>query len=150
MADVRQRKKPDGKPVPKEILKKEDGSGLPILEILRALVFLLIASSALSYFVTRESFVWGIKRPQWSRLDVVKAYIVCLLPSPQSSIVLIHIAITVRTKAIHRRRPRRLRRNKPRPPHPPRHQRHGLRCFERQEVLRPRRQLLFLCGRGCE
>ncbi|TVY31915.1 Membrane steroid-binding protein 2 [Lachnellula cervina] len=81
MADIRQRKaapadqpgKP--KPVPKEVLEKEDGRGLPILDILRALVFVLLASSALSYFVTGESFLWGVQRPQWTRLDVVKAYI---------------------------------------------------------------------------
>ncbi|TVY38854.1 Membrane steroid-binding protein, partial [Lachnellula occidentalis] len=78
MADIRQRKPApapsEGKPVPKEVLEKEDGSGFPFLDILRALVFVLLASSALSYFVTGESFVWGVQRPQWSRLDVIKAY----------------------------------------------------------------------------
>lgn len=91
MADIRQRKaapsdqpgKP--KPVPKEVLEKEDGRGLPILDILRALVFALLASSALSYFVTGESFLWGVQRPQWTRLDVVKAYIVRLLSFPPSN-----------------------------------------------------------------
>ncbi|TVY25735.1 Cytochrome P450 regulator, partial [Lachnellula hyalina] len=80
MPDIRQRKpapsndndKP--KPIPKEVLEKEDGSGFPLLDILRALVFVLLASSALSYFVTGESFFWGVQRPKWSRLDVVKAY----------------------------------------------------------------------------
>lgn len=79
MPDIRQRKPaapPNSKPVPTALLKKEDGTGFPLLEILRSLVFLLIASSALSYFVTRESLIWGLKRPQWSRIDVVKAYLV--------------------------------------------------------------------------
>ncbi|TVY85745.1 Membrane steroid-binding protein [Lachnellula willkommii] len=45
-----------GKPVPKEVLEKEDGRGFPVLDILRSLVFVLLASSALSYFVTGEKF----------------------------------------------------------------------------------------------
>ncbi|TVY35004.1 Cytochrome P450 regulator [Lachnellula subtilissima] len=80
MPDIRQRKpaasNDSDKPVSKEVLKKEDGSGFPFLDILRALVFVLLASSALSYFVTGESFTWGVQRPKWSRLDVMKAYMV--------------------------------------------------------------------------
>lgn len=87
MADIRQRKPdpPDSKEkiISKETLQKEDGTGIPYLDILRTLVFVLLASSALSYFVTRESFFWGVKRPQWSRIDVIKTYIVCPpLPFP--------------------------------------------------------------------
>jgi hypothetical protein len=85
MADVRQRKKPaDEKTVSPETLKKEDGTGIPYLDILRTLIFILLASSALSYFITRESFFWGVKRPQWSRIDVLKAKLVRPLPLPSS------------------------------------------------------------------
>jgi len=82
--DVRQRKgkTPDEKTISSETLKKEDGAGIPYLEILRTLVFVLLASSALSYFVTKESFFWGVKRPQWSRIDVIKAYVVSYSLSP--------------------------------------------------------------------
>lgn len=32
-------------------------------------------SSALSYFVTREDIFWGMKRPQWTRPEVIKTWI---------------------------------------------------------------------------
>jgi hypothetical protein len=77
MSDARQRKKsavPANTPAARA--KAEDAAPFSILDIARSLVFLVIASSALSYFVTKDSFVWGVKRPQWSRLEVIKSYIV--------------------------------------------------------------------------
>ncbi|SRR6266536_2252178 len=81
MSDFRQRKKgaattADTKS-PAARAKEEDAAPFNILDIARSLVFLLIVSSALSYFVTKESFFWGVKRPQWTRLEVIKSYIVC-------------------------------------------------------------------------
>ncbi|KAF4624449.1 hypothetical protein G7Y89_g13725 [Cudoniella acicularis] len=63
------------KKVNKKIIDEEDSSPFSILDIARTLVFLLLASSALSYFVTRDSFVWNAKRPKWTRVDVIKAYL---------------------------------------------------------------------------
>jgi hypothetical protein len=77
MSDVRQRKKGAASTnTPAARAKAEDAAPFSILDIARSLVFLLIASSALSYFVTKDSFIWGVKRPQWTRLEVIKSYIV--------------------------------------------------------------------------
>lgn len=62
-----------------QLLKEEDappsGRGI-LLEVLRTLVFVLVASTSLSYLITRESFVWNIKRPAFTRPEAIKAYFV--------------------------------------------------------------------------
>jgi hypothetical protein len=83
-SEVRQRK--DTKPAvvkisPAEQAKREDNSSISILDLARGLVLVLLLSSAASYFVTGDSFVWNLKRPNWSRVDVIKAYVVCSLPN---------------------------------------------------------------------
>jgi len=76
MADVRQRKPVAEKTVtPAALAKKEDGTGISVLDIFRTIAFVLLASSAASYFVTKESFAWGLQRPNWSRVDVIKGYL---------------------------------------------------------------------------
>lgn len=52
----------------------EDSSFNP-LDIARVIVFVLLASAGVSYFVTKESFTWGIGRPNWTRPEVVKSWI---------------------------------------------------------------------------
>jgi len=59
---------------------KAEDSAFSLLDVARSIVFLLIASSALSYFVTRESFTWGVKRPGWMRPEGFRA----LLSGPTS------------------------------------------------------------------
>lgn len=86
MAEVRQRKvvvtEPSKSSNPEPSLsaqaESEDNPGITLLDVARSVVFVLLASAALSYFITRESFVWGIARPNWSRPAVVKSWIVCL------------------------------------------------------------------------
>merc|ERR1711939_1080567 len=57
---------------------KAEDSAFSLTDVARTIVFLLLASSALSYFVTRESFTWGIKRliagPQALTDSDLKAY----------------------------------------------------------------------------
>ncbi|KAG9229154.1 putative membrane steroid-binding protein 2 [Amylocarpus encephaloides] len=74
---VRQRKAvaptPD-KTVPTEVLKKEDSTSFSLLDIARTVVFLVLVSSVSSYFITGESFVWNVARPQWTKIEHVKAW----------------------------------------------------------------------------
>lgn len=56
----------------------EDSAPFSLVDLLRSLVFIIIASCGLSYVVTRESYVWGLKRPNWSRVEVIQAYWVCV------------------------------------------------------------------------
>jgi predicted heme/steroid binding protein len=75
--DLRQRKAtaPTNDTTLKERVKKEDAGGNVLLDVARTIVFLVLASSALSYLVTRESFVWGVARPNWTKPDMIKAWI---------------------------------------------------------------------------
>lgn len=88
MADVRQRKQPPTseptessesseqektKLSPSQLAKAED-SAFSLLDVARTIVFLILASTALSYFITRESFVWNLERPSWTRPAVIKSY----------------------------------------------------------------------------
>jgi predicted heme/steroid binding protein len=96
MADpeIRQRKPaPDtseekkASPSPAALAKKEDHSPFNWLDIARSLVFLILLSSSVSYFVTRESFVWNLQRPKWTQVEVIKSWIVRpSFPSPFPSI----------------------------------------------------------------
>ncbi|EKD14800.1 uncharacterized protein L3040_003981 [Drepanopeziza brunnea f. sp. 'multigermtubi'] len=54
---------------------KAEDSAFSFVDVARILVFLLLASSALSYFVTRESFTWNLKRPGWTRVETIKTWI---------------------------------------------------------------------------
>jgi len=85
MTDVRQRKPVPSTPAKAEpkksaaaLAKDEDSSSFSLLDIFRVLTFVLIVSSALSYFVTRKSLVWGLERPNWTRVDVINSWIVRL------------------------------------------------------------------------
>jgi hypothetical protein len=62
---------------PSQLAKAEDSS-FSWLDVARSLVFLLLLTGATSYFVTRESFVWNVSRPSWTRPDVIQAWLVCL------------------------------------------------------------------------
>ncbi len=70
----------------KEKLKNED-EGISFVDILRTIVFVVLVSGAVSYFVTRDSFTWGLQRPQWTRVEVVKTWFVRILCSLLSSLV---------------------------------------------------------------
>lgn len=75
MSEVRQRKPiADSKPTPAERAKAED-SAISLLDVARTIIFVILASSAVSYFVTRESFVWGIERPNWTRPEVIQSWL---------------------------------------------------------------------------
>jgi hypothetical protein len=89
MTDVRQRnvQKPDEGPVPAKVptsapnpaataKKEDDGDGFSFLEVARTCVLLLVALSAVSWFVTKESFTFNLERPNFTRLDVIKTWIV--------------------------------------------------------------------------
>merc|ERR1712000_54469 len=59
---------------------KAEDSAFSLTDVARTIVFLLLASSALSYFVTRESFTWGVKRPGWASVGGIKS----LIAGPQA------------------------------------------------------------------
>jgi hypothetical protein len=63
---------------PSQRAEAEDSS-FSLLDVARIIVFLLLLSGATSYFVTRESFSWGLSRPSWTRPDVIKAWMVWIL-----------------------------------------------------------------------
>jgi predicted heme/steroid binding protein len=91
---VRQRKvdvpaitKSNGKIVDPSLIKKEDH--VSVLDVFRSLAFLVLASCALSYFVTRESLFWNVSRPKWTNPDVVRAWLVSLQLLPLRSMPLI-------------------------------------------------------------
>lgn len=62
---------------PNELASQEDSAPFSLVDILRSLVFLVIASCGLSYVITKDSYIWGLKRPNWSQVEVIKAYWVC-------------------------------------------------------------------------
>lgn len=86
---VRQRRKDGETPVSKASEKiekasvaaraKAEDSAFSLVDVARTIVFLLLASSALSYFVTRESFTWGVKRPSWATVGGIRSLIVSLI-----------------------------------------------------------------------
>ncbi|QSZ35616.1 hypothetical protein DSL72_008486 [Monilinia vaccinii-corymbosi] len=57
-----------------KLVSEEDSAPFSLVDLLRSLVFIVVASCGLSYVVTGESYVWGLKRPNWSRVEVVRAY----------------------------------------------------------------------------
>jgi hypothetical protein len=63
-------------PSPTALAKAEDRGSNVLLEASRTLLLIFIMSSALSYFVTREDIFWGMKRPQWTRPEVIKTWMV--------------------------------------------------------------------------
>jgi hypothetical protein len=63
----------------KKIVRTEDKGTPVLLEAARTLLLLFIMSSALSYFVTREDIFWGVKRPAWTRPEVIKTWLVSSL-----------------------------------------------------------------------
>ncbi|EDN91425.1 hypothetical protein SS1G_00828 [Sclerotinia sclerotiorum 1980 UF-70] len=58
----------------------EDAAPFSLVDLLRSIVFIFIASCGLSYVVTRNSYFWGMKRPMWTRGEVLRA----LLNGPPS------------------------------------------------------------------
>lgn len=89
---VRQRRK-DATPLSKATDKiektsiaaraKAEDSAFSLTDVARTIVFLLLASSALSYFVTRESLTWGVKRPGWASVGGIRSLIVSFgIPLP--------------------------------------------------------------------
>ncbi|CAL3966420.1 hypothetical protein PZA11_003080 [Diplocarpon coronariae] len=54
---------------------REEDNAFSFMDIARTIVLLLLASSAVSYFVTRETFTWGVKRPAWTRVETIKTWI---------------------------------------------------------------------------
>lgn len=82
MSEVRQRKteKPRAaSPTPAARAKKEDSS-FSLIDALRGVCLLVLVSSAVSYFITRNSFIWNLQRPNFTRLATIKAWIVRPLP----------------------------------------------------------------------
>lgn len=59
-----------------KLAKEEDAAPFSLVDILRSIVFIVIASCGLSYVVTKESFVWGLQRPHWTYPVVIKGYLV--------------------------------------------------------------------------
>ncbi|KAL1957469.1 hypothetical protein VTO42DRAFT_5932 [Malbranchea cinnamomea] len=60
----------------KKVEVEEDGGRvISVLDIFRLIFLLIVASCALSYFVTGESFIWGYKRPWFTKAPELKAYL---------------------------------------------------------------------------
>jgi len=87
MAELRERKpvKPvteeEDEPVSVSKLAEREDSGISWLDGARAVVLLLLVSTALSYFITQDSFVWHLQRPKWASVASIKSYLVRLLPT---------------------------------------------------------------------
>lgn len=88
MSEVRQRAVPSSVPAPKieeekpkkkltpnELAKAEDNAPISFLDLARSLTFILLVSCSISYFVTGDSFFWHAKRPQFTRPEVIKAWL---------------------------------------------------------------------------
>jgi hypothetical protein len=60
---------------------RAEDNAITLLDLCRGLVFLLLLCGATSYIVTRESFIWNIKRPGWTRPAAIRAWIVCAVLS---------------------------------------------------------------------
>lgn len=86
-SELRQRQKPTPSKPSKTTNKSSSSSsssspknGISILDIIRVLATLLIASCGLSYYMTSsESILWNY-RPWFTRWPVLVRYIVCLIP----------------------------------------------------------------------
>jgi hypothetical protein len=63
-----------GKKSPNQYATDEDAPGITLLDILRTIVFFVVASCGLSYVVTRNSWVWGVERPAWMSAEGLRAY----------------------------------------------------------------------------
>lgn len=99
MAEVR-RRAPAGASAPgdantsdpaslKQKIKAEDlkGSSISFTDVLRMLVAIALLNSALSYYITGDSFSWGYK-PWWTKPTQIKAWKVCCSSTPfQTGIV---------------------------------------------------------------
>ncbi|KAM3069527.1 hypothetical protein ACMFMF_008744 [Clarireedia jacksonii] len=59
---------------PNQYAADEDAPGISLLDILRSIVFVVIASCGLSYVITRESWFWGVGRPAWTKPEVLRRY----------------------------------------------------------------------------
>ncbi|ESZ96130.1 hypothetical protein SBOR_3481 [Sclerotinia borealis F-4128] len=57
-----------------KLASDEDSAPFSLVDLLRSLVFLTIASCGLSYVVTRNSYVWGLKRPNWMYGQVIMGF----------------------------------------------------------------------------
>jgi hypothetical protein len=57
-------------------LAEAEDSSFSWLDVARSIVFLLLLSGLTSYFITRNSFVWNVGRPSWTRPAVIQAWIV--------------------------------------------------------------------------
>jgi hypothetical protein len=58
-----------------DITDHKSSGGLSIVGILKVLLITFVLSSALSWFITGDSFLWGWS-PWWSRPGVLKSWIV--------------------------------------------------------------------------
>lgn len=58
------------------LLAEEDSARIGILDIFRVIFLFLIISSALSYYVTSNSIIWGLKRPWFTKWPVLDRYLV--------------------------------------------------------------------------
>ena len=60
---------------PSQLAEQEDNA-FSWVDVLRGITFLILLSSLVSYFITKESFTWNIERPKFTRVDVIKSWIV--------------------------------------------------------------------------
>jgi hypothetical protein len=63
-------------PVRRRDKDEVEGKGISVLDVFRVLFVLILANCALSYFVTSESFIWGYKRPWFTKVPDLVRYIV--------------------------------------------------------------------------
>ncbi|RFU31931.1 hypothetical protein B7463_g4399, partial [Scytalidium lignicola] len=70
----KEEEKEDAAPTLAARVKAED-SAISVLDIFRSIFFLILVSSAFSWLVTRESLIWGLQRPNFTRLDVLKSWL---------------------------------------------------------------------------
>jgi hypothetical protein len=84
MSEVRQRnarskggeKDTSSGPSAASLAKEEDRSRITVLEVLRTITLIILLSGLVSWFVTRDNVLWGVKRPRATHLSYWKAMLV--------------------------------------------------------------------------
>lgn len=59
---------------PTKLTESEDENFSMLIDAVRVILLSILVSTTLSYFITRESFIWGFTRPTFTYPAFIKAY----------------------------------------------------------------------------
>lgn len=136
----------DGPPPESQQGYANNDHGISVLDIIRVFVTLALATLGLSYYITNgESLLWGY-RPWFTRLPVVKHYLVIqpILKAPTQEHPLTTIPYADWPRQPHTRPVVPLQWKRQISPHLSRRQRLDLRCLRQSKHVRSRWELQFL------